>query len=86
MFTYATFMELIIVIFLNAHIAHDDWQENGFVLASFIFWIFTIVLILLLFFVTFGVVCPKYARDGKTEALEGKYGMLLDEVKNKGGW
>lgn len=56
-FTYATFLELLIVVILQALIVEDDWHATDWVLLSFILWIFVIVLLAFIFFITFCIVC-----------------------------
>ena len=85
LFVDASFLELTLVVLLQAQIAHEHWLLNVEVLASYIFWIFVIVLILGLIFITFFVVLPKYAKEGKTKQQMDKYGFLLDEMSDLGG-
>ena len=56
-FSYATFLEIIIIVVLQAMIVDDDWFETRWVLYSFLVWLFLNALLCFIFFVTFVIVC-----------------------------
>lgn len=85
-FTYATFLELFICSLIQAKISHEDWLYSKSVFASFLIWILVMVLIFYLLIVSFCIVLPKYAREGKTEAHMKKYSVILDEMNDKRGY
>ena len=58
-FSYINFLEIIIVLFLQAKLIEDDWFETKWVFLSFIIWIFLALLVFFLCFTIFIVVCRK---------------------------
>ena len=85
-FGYALFIELCIVILLQAHIVWVDWGETEWVSLSFLVWIFLIVNFLLVFFLTFAVVWPKYLTMVKDPVIRKQYPVLLKGLNRSSTW
>ena len=84
-FTYATFIEIFLAIFLQAKIVNTDWLETKSVFVSFLFWLCLIAMTAYLLFVTFFKVWPTFLRHGKTRKLLDHYSILVHSLRDNAG-
>ena len=82
-FSYANFLEILIILALQAMIVGDDWMLTSWVFTSFLIWILLAILSISIIFTTFVIVCRYLPYKEHKGYLKKNYGLLVNNLRKK---